>query len=433
MSALRHMHEFVAPSVAEVEDTELDAEARAAVKGLNDEQRAAVLAVLNEAAVGLMTGATIVGVSTPGEETKSSDDSKRMESWDKVVEVLGPESDVAMDVLTLMYRKMIEPNRARLLRGSLLTSAISTLESLMGDLVREYFLHNPGAMSDEPSFSLRQLQEFDSMQQAAYEAATIRAEAVTGSDLADWSKWLKNYPDISIETHCHNWAALYEAFQRRHVLVHNGGRVSRRYHQKVERVVGSSEEIGSLLPVDQEYLDSAFDEIETIGNLLGANVWAKSLPDQEAVIVHGLYLRTYDLMLEARWPAVKSICSFAVKGDADADLLTIHRVNELLARRELGEDISGALQAWDASALDLRYQFAKECLDGDLDILNERIPRMLDSERLSWAEVEEWPLLAAFRADGRFTELARRFQNSGAEAGKFPGEPGDGSVSTAGR
>lgn len=418
--ALRQLHEFVGPALAEREDTSLAGDIQKALRGTSETQRKLVAEFIGDAGPGLVTGETFFVAKeeedgqggagskdrTKEAEENSENESSPMESWNRLEEAFGNDIDIAIDVLSLAYRSVIGPNRARLLRGSLLISAISALETLVGDLVRQYFLLNPGAMSDEPRFSLKQLQGFESIDQARFEAATIRAEGVAGGDLSDWTDWLKNFPKIKLETHCSDYKALFEAFQRRHVQVHNDGRVSRRYYEKVASVVGESPPVGTYLEIGDEYLNAALDEVETVGNLLAASVWSKVLPDQMPVIVHQLYLRSYDLMLERRWPAVRSLCGFAKIGNADADLLTICRVNELLAMKELGEPIDEVLADWDVSALGPRFQFAHVCLGGDFAELETEITTLIESGVMAWDEILEWPLLAGFREDTRFPRLA---------------------------
>jgi hypothetical protein len=421
VTALRQMHESVGPTIEKDADTQFQADMDAALADLGPEKRKVVSEFVMEAGPGIFSGEVFFTSKAQPDGEQSADGKKEratLDSWEKIEDAFGRDTQVAVEALSLAYRRAVGPNRERLLRGSLLTSAISVLETLMGEIVQHYFLLNPSTMGDEPRFSLKQLQEFDSMEDARYEAARTRAESVAGGDLGDWSKWLEGHPKIKLETHCFDYEALFEAFQRRHILVHNGGRVSRRYQDKVGRIVkGDPPELGTHLDVSADYLEAAFNEIETAGNLILSGVWAKCLAEQMPVIVHQLYIRTYDLMLEGRWQPVKAMCEFAQHGKADQDLLMICKVNGLLADRELGEPIDGTLDRWDVSALDMRFRFAHVCLRNDPDVIAAEIPKSIEQKRLTWDEVLEWPLLGPFRKTPQFGTLAA------AQSGPTHGSP----------
>lgn len=409
--ALRQLHEAIDPLLTDLEETHVDEEVRAALVGLTEEQVTAVAEFVDDTVPGLINGAVYFYVrpgGRPSERTKNQGDKEPSSAppWEAITEILGDRADVALDVLSIAYRANLGPSRAYLLRGSLMTSAIAAFEALLVDFATQYYLLNPGAMGDEPEFSLKKLKQFDSLEDAEFDAAVRRAEDVTQGDLQDWAKWLAKHPKVKLETHCIDFDSLFEILQRRHIQVHNGGFVSRRYREKMISAVGDSADLGRFLDIDEIYLNNAFDQIETVGNLIAANVWTKCMPDQEPAAMFALYQRSYDLLLLGRWSAVVKICSMAQGGDSEQSLKMIHRVNELLARKRMGEDIEAQLNEWDVSALGPRFRLAKLCLADDLDGVAVAIPKMLDKQDLGWPEVVEWPILKEYRTDNRFRELA---------------------------
>lgn len=416
--ALRQLHFAIGPTIEDLERAhDRGDEVKAALDGLNAEQVKAILDYVNQALPGVVSGSIYFSLAelAPAEETggdgyEGIDSPSTSPAWVRMEELLGPEEmHRALDVLTLAYRRMLGPGRARILRGSLLTAGVGAFEALLGSLIQEYYLLNPGALGDETKFSLKDLQGFNSIEDARYEAASRKVDSVLAEDLASWSKWLKEFPKIKLETNCISYSNLFELFQRRHVTVHNAGYASRRYIEKVRSVAPDhAVEEGELLPVDADYLDTAFDELEATGNLLAAGIWCERLPDQEQVVIHSLYQRTYDLMLDGRWDPVVCICSVAKKRSksADANLIEIHRVNEMLGRKRRGEAIEEPLSEWDVSAMHPRYAIAKAALEDDVESLALMIPRAIDAEHLGWKDVLEWPLLSEFRDSAEFQVIA---------------------------
>lgn len=418
ITALRDLHDIISPHVAGLDQQLIDDNIGASVGNFTLVQRRALAEFMREAGPAVASGSFSIvqedETSTADSGTRADD---RFETWGPLKEALGPEKlDAAFDVVTQVYLASVGPRRGMLLRGALLTAAIAALEVLLASLIRQFYLLNPGALGDDPKFSLKDLQDFGTIDDARDEAVARKVDSVIQGDLDDWARWLKTYPELKLESYCTEYPRLWELFQRRHLIVHNGGRVSRRYLNKMADFQKHLPELGEELPVDQEYLDRSLDEVEALGNLVAAGVWTKSRPDEEQVAVHELYLRTYDLMIEGRWQPVQTICAMAQRRAQREGLKWVLQVNHWLARKREGLPYAEEVEAWDTSALGARFRLAQAALLDDHQSALNHVEGLLRAEDLEWSDVLEWPLFEEMRHSEGFEDLAVAFAPAANEA-----------------
>jgi hypothetical protein len=402
MDAVVDLHELITPHVAGIEAERFTSAVQQTFDGLDKDQMKLIGEFLN--------------VMAEASQAVAEGDEKDLEAFaetyqpklDKVQRELGDKAGAMLDLLSAVNSVTVGPTRGALLRGGLLTTAIGALEVLIAGIARAYYIARPEALGDEPKFSLKDLQEFDSLDDAREEAIASRVDSLVHGDLGDWKQWFEKNPKVLLENLALDFPTLLEVFQRRHVIVHNGGRVSRLYLKRMPGATKDLPELGAELPVDAEYLKRAFAEIEVVGDLLAVGTWSKCWPEEEGYAARELHDRSYDLMTDGDWQAVEKLASLGQLMDADASLKMINQLNEWLAIKRLNRlsgDIEQEVRAWDTSALAPRFKFVHAVLTDDLDAAFEMAPILLEREELTRRDLMEWPVLAELRDDPRFTAL----------------------------
>lgn len=168
------------------------------------------------------------------------------------------------------------PQRQHLLHASLLTMTVGTLETAIAGVSTQHYALHPGALpAEEKEFSLAELAEFDDLQDARVAAISRRVEDLMRSGFDAWDKWFEGLLQEGFDELAADRAVLSEAVQRRHIVVHNGGRVSRQYLAKVP---GADIAVGEELRNDRAYLEAAIDAITIFGLRLILTSWSKWAP-----------------------------------------------------------------------------------------------------------------------------------------------------------
>jgi hypothetical protein len=229
----------------------------------------------------------------------------------------------------------------------------------------------------------------------------------------DWMKWLENQLKIKSEDLAIEPQTMHEALQRRHILVHNGGRVSPQYLANINWLPDPPA-VGVELKVDREYLDSAIDELTAVGASLSHLLMRKLCPQSRSEIVdNDALMLTYELLRQDRWKLVVKIADIVLPSITLEYPRTAVRVNRWIAlKRSIGIDaITDDIKRWDISAAQQIFELARLILLDD----PSAIPLAQDMIRrgdLSEEQIDLWPLFADIESELRKSENNDTSQDS---------------------
>lgn len=303
------------------------------------------------------------------------------------------------------------PQKRQLLFRSLLTSLIASVEVMIGNTVSAFYLANPEALgSDEKEFSLTDLRGLGSIDDAVEEAIARRTDAFMYQSTGDWRRWFARTTKTDFETIAIDWPTTNEVIERRHVIVHNGGRASKQYLNRTG--LTESVRVGTELVVDDEYLSRAVDEVLVFGVLLAATTWAHVRPDAGRDPGREVQDLTEVLMSAKRWAAVEKLTDVALARLA-ADDMQRHtfQFNCWLAQKELHglQHVRSQLDTFDDSALVPVFRFVRLALLERYDEATAMVDTLIESGSIPLSALRDWPALESLRAHPPFaTDLAKR-------------------------
>lgn len=314
-----------------------------------------------------------------------------------------------MEALALaLVKSTTRPAHSDLLRASLLAMGVAALEVLIAGVASQRFLLHPGALNaTEKEFSLADLDGFDTLEEARELSIARRIDAMMHGGLDEWNRWFQKHADLDFEDAASDFEFVYESFQRRHVIVHNGGEVSRLYRARLEARGHETPAVGMELVVDEEYLRRAFEEFTVLGLSLGIHSWAKWKADDRSTPQKELNEYVNREAEAARWETVRKLAHLGQEIADSQALRSGFLLDELLARKRLGgpESIADDLAAWDTSALNDVFRLGAAALQDDLDAVFAALPALIESRHIQPAVVREWPVLAEAREDPRWASL----------------------------
>jgi hypothetical protein len=183
------------------------------------------------------------------------------------LEVLRSAAAAGLHLLTLAQK--YHPHE-QIMRGGVLMSLIGAFEVLLGDILRLFYECYPAALesAEDKMFSLREICSFKSLEAFLEHVIENKINAFLRGSLVDWVKFFQQ-KKIEMMKFAPSWESFAECFQRRHVIVHNGGRVSSQYLQHVGRnwieAHPDEAQLGRSLLLSKEYVTQAFDSFELCG------------------------------------------------------------------------------------------------------------------------------------------------------------------------
>ena len=313
-------------------------------------------------------------------------------------------------------------NRARkymphvqIMRGGVLMSLIGSFEVLLSDLLRLYYERHASALeSDEKIHSFNEIRSFGSLNEFLSHVIENKIDGFLRGSLVEWVKFFQRLR-IDLTRFAPSWADFAECFQRRHVIVHNGGRVSRQYLERVDSswLEKHKEEtkLGRFLEVSAEYLAKAFDSFELVGCLLSQECWKKFAHDDLKARGSTILEHQYECLVDARWKIAEGLGSWVIsEGEFNALETLIVRINRWLSIKRQGRwsEIEPEITSFDYSILEHRFVAAIYSLTGDADSFF----RILPKAAIPVDDLKAWPILEDMRQDPRFGPFIEDLETS---------------------
>lgn len=333
-----------------------------------------------------------------------------------------------MKYLSAYSRTQVRVARLAVLNASLLTSAVSNFEVLVSNVVKAFInLHPQALKSDDMKYSLAEISAFESLDEFQDFASDRYVEGVLRGSFDDWMLWFGKQLKVKVEVVAPNPAMLREVFQRRHLFVHNGGRVNRLYLSKLPELADPPA-IETQLAVDSTYLASAIDTLTSAGTVLTTMVLRQLVPAEDFNHVADSMATdaVYEFLRRERWGVVDSVSAAISDGCTSDYTRYVLRVNGWIARkRERGVSaIRSEVEAWPVSALHPRFRLARLALLDEVAEAHQLAIILVEQGELSQDDWRNWPLLAEVR-----TYAAQ--QNRGAAESSLDSSAEDGQTKEA--
>ena len=299
---------------------------------------------------------------------------------------------------------------------SVIIGLVGQFEVLISDVAHQYFKHAPRALNEEEKvLSLSDLQEFGSVEVALDYLVEREIDGLLAQSVEGWAKFFEKRMNIQLQSMAWDWEVFKEIIQRRHIIVHADGRVSRRYLQYVsselvEEYFGEGQ-IGQTSWLDRDYVERALDHFEILGTLFCCAAWVKLDKQSRSRFGEMLTDWIYERLLKGRWEMALTMAQEA--GDdprLGQSTRIVCRYNAWLCLKRMGRfgEVEELAEAFDDSALEERFRFVRlALLDREeqlLELLEATEGRGLDHD--AW---HEWPVFSEIRTNPQFTELAERF------------------------
>lgn len=200
---------------------------------------------------------------------------------------------------------------------------------------------------------------------------------------------------------------LLEVYQRRNLVVHNGGIINSIYLSKVTDDLRKKYKIGDRLTITAEYLESAICKLHIVFTLIAAELWKKLEPEEEqrANILNNI---AYKNMMQKRWEVAEWFCSF-IKDDnkLKSKVKTVGQLNYWLCVKKKGNKvlIDSEISKADFSDKSIRYQLAISALTDNKEDFFELLPETMRTKSLDIEELLEFPIFDEMRNLKEFEEF----------------------------
>jgi predicted house-cleaning noncanonical NTP pyrophosphatase (MazG superfamily) len=289
----------------------------------------------------------------------------------------------------------------QLLYNSSLMSLISFTEWFLSQILHDYFEKFPDVADiSEKTITFQDLRDIGTIEDARRYLIESKIESILWGDFEDWLKLFKDKFKLSLSYIEENKPMLIEVFQRRNILVHNGGRVNSIYIAKVAAEFRKDLSIGDMVNIKPQYLERSINLFERSFIILAAELWKKLAPSDD----NRARLNTiaFDHLCAENWEVAESLSYFIMsdKKLPEKDRL-IGTMNYWQCIKWQGrfEEIRGHIEETDFSAKDEIFVLAQfALLDKNKEFFN-LVPRLLESNKITHDDLSLWPIFREIRKD----------------------------------
>ena len=350
-------------------------------------------------------------------ETKDLDDASRDERRNELISAAEVELrdqlgaiGITAPIPALIYQKFrsvqARKKRAPMLMESLLITAVSQFEVFVSQLIATSLRFDDRPIKGaERRFTYSEVVDSGtSMRDFKRWVVDDFVTKLMRGSLDDWLGFISKAIRLDAELRKQVHDDLVEVVQRRHLFVHNGGKVSESYLANVgRRAAGLA--AGTRLEVDSEYLLTAIERLTLAGLVLaqGAiHAVARSDSSEDALVRRywgSINEVLFEKMLAKRWWCPSRAFPMMEDYLPDAECANLVRVNSWHSAAKLAPDVSvnKEIASWDVSSLHPRFKLAKLCLLGDVAAASEMVKGLLRSGDLKQLDVDTWPILEDVR------------------------------------
>jgi len=301
-----------------------------------------------------------------------------------------------------------------LLYRSALVSLTNAAEWFVCQMIHRYCKKYPDALIEKadkaPAFTFDDLKKFSTIDDARQHYVAQRIENVLRGSFDDWAKFLQSHLRLSLGYLDGCKDEIVEVFQRRNLIVHNGGIVNSIYRSNVADRFKTDAVIGKDLPITQQYLDHVIDMFQACFTLMALELWKNQEPaDQTRGDV--LTQVAFESICEERWITAEKLCFF---GRKDARLSEVARIRaelnywQTLKWQGRYEEVRAEVENADYSAKDEVYQLGLFALKSDLDALFSLADKTIQRSALGIDVFDNWPIFREMRAHAGYATFKQK-------------------------
>ncbi len=287
---------------------------------------------------------------------------------------------------------------------------LSSAEWFYSQILHFYYDQNPNSAGvKKKTLTLEELKSFGSVEDAEKYLIDSKIEGLLRSSFSDWMETLKIEVKLGLGYLDDFNDELIEIYQRRNLLVHNGGIVNSIYLSKVSQNLREKVETGVKLTVDETYLDNAINKIHVLFSLIACELWKKQLPEDDERSDYLMSLN-YQYLKRKNWNIAK-LPNIFLSGDAKQPTIpkTYAKLNCWLCQKRTNDstELKKELEKVDFSDKTIIIQLALASLKDDEETFFKLLPKAINSDELDPESLFDFPIFEEMRENKKFEDFQK--------------------------
>jgi len=310
------------------------------------------------------------------------------------------------------YQKIKNTSTSKILINSYFFNMFSIFDIFLGDLL--YYIYSKKISllkSSARSISYEDLLEFNSIKNLRNNLIEKEIDKFTRESNLEKFKMLEDKFNIKLRDF-KDWNFFIECSQRRNILIHCDGKVTKQYYDNCKKYEMTPEnlKVGDKLVIDEKYLFKSLDIISEVIFILGQTLWRKLFVEELKEADDYLIEYQYELLTLKRWGLCEKIGEFAsnlprVASDAHKIIMNINYCGALKFGNKPKHAIK-ILQGMDWSSCLDDLKLAKSVLLEEYEEAYELCKKIgKEGKYINKKAYLEWPIFRDFRKQDKLKEI----------------------------
>lgn len=301
-------------------------------------------------------------------------------------------------------------HQKELLFKNSLISLLSSVEWFFSQILHYHYDKFPDSAGiKKKTLTLEELKSFNNLKDAENYLIDEKIESILRASFKDWLDVLRSEISLKMPYLSDFEDELIEIYQRRNLLVHNGGTVNSIYLSKVSEKHKKDIEIGHRISVSEEYLERAISLLHTTFTLIACELWKKLEPNEEDRCKVTMELG-YEYLKKGMWD-ISEIASVFLCADKKMPIAsrTASQLNFWLSKKRSGkfEDVKKEVEDADFSDKAKVFQVALHALREETKDFFFLLPQVIKTEELEPHELIEFPIFESMRETTEFRDFLK--------------------------
>lgn len=286
---------------------------------------------------------------------------------------------------------------------------LSVYDAYLGRLLKCIFSLRPEMVfSGDRQISLSDLTAFSSLEDAKSYIIDKDVETVLRDSHHEHFSWMERKFSVPLTKGLTVWPDFIEICERRNLLTHTGGIVSKQYIKNcTDHNCLITSKVGDKLETDAEYFRRAVRIISEIGIKLGHVLWRKLVPtEREEADLH-LNETGFNLISLKQYKLAEQILDLAVNtfpkhsSDSIRRYMVVNYANAIRLQDQQ-DRANKVLEKEDWSATADTYQICVSAVKNDIDTLCSLVTKVGNNGEITIQAFRDWPVFLKACEDEKF-------------------------------
>ena len=296
----------------------------------------------------------------------------------------------------------------------ILLPLVSQYDAFVADLLKVLFQKRPERIfTSDRQVTFSEISELDSIEDIRNSIIEKEVEKIIRESHTKQFDSMEKLFGIELRKGLDIWSDFIEITERRNLLAHTNGVVSKQYVSICKNhgvAAGKIQEIGEKLSFTEEYFINAFNVFYEMSLKLAHVLWRKLLPQDIKLSDNHYNSKCYNLIVARNYDIAIKLLDFIcdeVKTHSNENILLFMKFNRCNAHRlaKRQDRCRELLDEIDTSALGIEFKLPEAVLRNRFDQAGILMRQIGDThDVIGKHSYSEWPIFEGFRESNQFLE-----------------------------